>query len=69
VGYEVYMERIINPKLKCDLFATHPDIGQAISYAQQAINSLPAVEIPLMLTVFQSLINTIIAEEDKRDNN
>ncbi len=62
-------KRIISPKLKCDLFVTHRDIGQAISYMENVINRLPAAEIPAVLIGFQGFINTVIAEEDKRASN
>ena len=69
MGYEVNMERIIHPSLRCDLFATRADVGLAISYAQQAIQTLEPKDIPLMLTSLQVLLNTFISEEDKRDSN
>jgi len=57
------MERVIAKELRCDLFATHKDIGQSIAYLEAVIKNLPAKETPAVLTAVQSFINTIIEME------
>ena len=62
------MERLIPKELKHDLFVTHDSIKESCEYMRMVIEGLGATEKLPVIVAFQALINTIIAEEDKRDN-
>jgi len=62
------MDPIVNKKYKNDLFVTHTNIDHAIGYALKACGTLEGGDKALMITAIQGMLNTFIAEEEKRDN-
>ena len=63
-------KRIIPKGLRNDLFVTHKNIGQSIKYFSKVLNAMDAKngDAIAVRTALHGLLNTIIMEEDKRDN-
>ncbi len=62
-------KRIIDKDNYIGLFATHKSVDESLEYAATLMTTFKGPDKIAVLTMFQCLVNTIIAEEDKRDSN
>ena len=61
-------KRIIDKDNYIGLFATHKSVDKSLEYVAALMATFKGPDKIAVLTVFQCFINTIIAEEDKRDS-
>ena len=63
------MKPTVNKKYKNELYVTHDTMDNAIGYAIRACKTLQDLgDKTTMIVAIQSMLNTFIAEEEKRDN-